>query len=115
MATTDHYAGSVYTFTEAFAASGGTSTLPTPGAGTAWVIDFIGLKAVTAVSVWAVDVQENGGTSILNVGATSAAIPAIIPGPIACKVADAPKIVLTSTGATATVISGSAHLVAGGK
>lgn len=114
MAVTPHYSGNQTTFTEAFAASGGTSTLPAPGANLAWRIDSISVQYVTAVSVWAIDVQENGGTSCYKVGATSATIPAFIPGPIATKVNDAPKVVLTTTGATATVLNIIATLVPGG-
>lgn len=115
MATTNHYLGQLYTFRENFAASGGTTTLPVPPTGCGWVIDFICLKAVTAVSVWAIDIQESDTTSVLQAGATSAAIPAQVMGPICCKMNDAPSIVLTTTGASATAISGTAHLVAGGK
>lgn len=114
MATTNHFAGQSVTFTEAFAASGGTSTLPVPTAGLSWRIDNIMVQYLTAVTVWAIDVQENGGTSCFKIGATSANIPGNIPGPIATKANDAPKIVLTTTGATAVVLNVIATLVAGG-
>lgn len=114
MATTNHYADGSVTFTEAFAASGGTVTLPAPGAGRSWRIDHISVQYTTAVSVWSIDVQENGGTSCYKVGATSAIVPAFIPGPIATKINDQPKIVLATTGATACVVNVIASLVTSG-
>lgn len=114
MAQRIHYSGNTITVTEDFAASGGTTTLPAPGAGMHWRIDHIAINFVTACTVWAVDVQENGGASCYKIGLTSAAVPGFVPGPIATKVNDAPKVVLSSTGATASVINVIATLVAGG-
>jgi hypothetical protein len=114
MAVTPHYTGQQAVFTEAFAASGGTSTLPAPGAGLAWRIDSISFLTVTAFSVWSIDVQENAGTSCWKAGATTAAWPGVINGPIATKVNDAPKVVLATTGATASGLNITATLVGSG-
>lgn len=113
MATTKHYTGGSVTFTEAAATNNVTSALPAPGAGLAWRIDQLSFRVAGAITAWDIEVQESGGTSCFRVGATGAAYPGIIYGPIATKANDAPNVVMSGSGATAVQLNIIATLVAG--
>lgn len=114
MATTNHYAGSQITFTEAAAAATVTSTLPAPGAGLSWRIDNVSFFSGGAITAWNIEVTENGGTSCWKSGSTSAANPGTLIGPIATKANDAPKVILTASGAASCQLNVVATLVGSG-
>lgn len=104
-----------YTFTDAAAAATITITMPTTAASEGWLIDSIWVYALGAVlTVFDLKITKNDGTTLIartggQVTAGALSIQQAILGPIACASADGPKVVLTSTGATAVQCTVNAH------
>jgi len=104
-----------FTFVDNAAAATITLTLPTPSAGTGWIIDSVWIYALGALTVHDLEILKNDGTTkIARSGGqvTAAALPihVAITGPIATKSGDAPKVVYTATGATAVQCTVNARL-----
>ena len=108
------------TFMDGAAATTITVTLPAPGAGLAWLIRTIWLKMVGTVTAFDVQVQDSASTVLAVAGgqvggATNGSLPAHVPlvGPCCTKANDAPKVILTATGATQVNVTVHAELVNG--